>query len=126
VTVVNDAYNANPVSMASALETVAAMPGRHVAALGMMHELGSSSVEAHRRVGALARELGFAVVVVVGEAPGLAEGAGGIARPVADRAEALEVLRSLLRPGDVLLVKASRAVGLEALAGELAQEVGAG
>jgi len=124
VTVVNDAYNANPVSMASALETVAAMPGRHVAALGMMHELGSSSAEAHRRVGALARRLGFAAVVVVGEDPGIAAGAGDAARPVTDRDEALEVLRALLEPGDVLLIKASRAVGLETLAGDLEREVG--
>jgi UDP-N-acetylmuramyl pentapeptide synthase len=121
LTVVNDAYNANPASMASALETVAAMPGRHIAALGMMHELGPAAPAAHREVGAAVRALGFAAVVVVGEDPGIAEGAGSIAHRVVDRVEAERVLRRLVRDGDVLLVKASRAVGLERLAASLTE-----
>jgi UDP-N-acetylmuramoyl-tripeptide--D-alanyl-D-alanine ligase len=120
ITVVNDAYNANPDSMEAALETVAAMPGRHLAVLGKMHELGAEEAAAHREVGAGARELGFAAVVVVGDDPGLAAGAGPIARNVADPAAAEEVLHRLLRPGDVVLVKASRAVGLEVLAQRIA------
>jgi len=119
VTVVNDAYNANPDSMESALLTVAAMPGRGVAVLGKMHELGDAEAHAHHEVGALARELGFAAVVVVGDDPGIAEGAGPIGCRVADRDEAEEVLGRVLRPGDVVLVKASRAVGLEVLAERL-------
>ncbi len=119
VVVVNDAYNSNPASATAALETVAAMPGRHIAALGMMHELGSGAAEAHRELGAAARALGFAAVVVVGDDPGIAEGAGPIARRVGNVVEAESVLRGVLRDGDVVLVKASRAVGLEVLAERL-------
>ena len=119
ITVVNDAYNSNPASASAALETVAAMPGRHIAALGMMHELGEGAGAAHRDLGAAARKLGFAAVVVVGEDPGIAEGAGTIAHSVGDVAEADRVLRGLLRSGDVVLIKASRAVGLEVLAERL-------
>ena len=122
VTVVNDAYNANPDSMEAALRTVAAMPGRHVACVGLMAELGTVASEEHARLGALARELGFAAVVVVGEEPGLAEAAGPIARRVEDGEEALAVLRTFLRDGDVVLVKASHAVGLETLAVRLVEE----
>ena len=122
VTIVNDAYNANPDSMAAALETVAAMPGRQIAVVGLMAELGQMAASEHARLGALARELGFAAVIVVGEEPGLAEAAGAIARPVADAAEAWEVLDALVRDGDVVLVKASHAVGLETLALRLVEE----
>ncbi len=122
VTVVNDAYNANPDSMEAALRTVAAMPGRHVACVGLMAELGVAALAEHARMGALVRELGFAVVVVVGEEPGLAEAAGPIARRVEDEEEALRVLRNFLRSGDVVLVKASHAIGLESLAVRLMEE----
>lgn len=118
-TVVNDAYNANPDSMAAALRTVAAMPGRHLAILGLMAELGHAAREAHLEVGALAKELGYQAVVVVGEDPGIAEGAGKIARPVPKLADAHEVIVELVKDGDVVLVKASRAVGLEGLAEKL-------
>ena len=118
-TVVNDAYNANPASMAAALQSVAAMPGRHLAVLGLMAELGETAPGAHRSVGRLARELGFGAVIVVGEDPGIADGAGDIARTVPDAAAARAVIADLIEEGDVVLVKASRAVGLETLAGEL-------
>ncbi len=120
-TVVNDAYNANPDSMAAALRTVAAMPGRHVAVLGLMAELGSAARDAHLQVGALAKDLGYETVVVVGEDPGLAEGAGKIARSVATVADAREAIAELVRDGDIVLVKASRAVGLEGMAEELVE-----
>jgi len=119
-TVVNDAYNANPASMAAALQAVAAIPGRHVAVLGLMAELGETAPTAHRAVGRLARELGFTTLVIVGEDPGIAEGAGDIARPVSDIAAARIVITELLADDDVVLVKASRSVGLENLAAELA------
>jgi UDP-N-acetylmuramoyl-tripeptide--D-alanyl-D-alanine ligase len=122
VTVVNDAYNANPDSMEAALRTVASMPGRHIAVLGLMAELGSVAVEEHARMGRLVRELGFAAVVVIGDEPGLAEAAGPIARRVEDTEEARRVLHNFLRDGDVVLVKASHAVGLETLAAELVEE----
>ena len=115
VVVVNDAYNANPDSMEAALTTVAAMPGRHVAVLGMMHELGSASPALHEAVGRRAAALGF-LVVVVGDDPGIARGAGeAVAAVVGDVAAAAPAVTDLLRPGDVILVKASRATGLEHL-----------
>jgi len=119
VTIVNDAYNSNPDSAVAALETVAAMPGRHVAVLGRMHELGPSEAALHREVGRRALDLGFAVVLVVGDAPGMAEGAGRVARRVAGVAEAEAVLRGFLSEGDIVLVKASRVEGLEVLAERL-------
>jgi UDP-N-acetylmuramoyl-tripeptide--D-alanyl-D-alanine ligase len=115
VVVVNDAYNANPASMEAAFTTVAAMPGRHVAVLGMMHELGVTSPVLHEDVGRRAAELGF-LVVVVGEDPGIARGAGAaVVAVVDDVVAAIEVVTDVLRPGDVILVKASRATGLEQL-----------
>lgn len=121
-TILNDAYNANPDSMASALATLIAIPGRHRAVLGKMHELGLSEAAAHREAGALAAGLGCSVLVV-GDDPGIAEGAGGAAISVGSVAEAIDHLRGTLAEGDVVLVKASRAVGLEAVAHAL-QEVG--
>ncbi len=118
IVLVNDAYNANPDSMAAALETVAAMPGRHLAVLGRMHELGEFEAEAHRQAGALAASLGFSVVAV-GDDPGIADGAGEVADSVADVAAAVELLRAMIVPGDVVLVKASRAAGLEAVVAQL-------
>ncbi len=119
-TVINDAYNANPVSMAAALAAVAAIPGRHLAVLGLMAELGDAAPAAHRQVGRLVRELGFAQLIVVGEDPGIAEGAGNIAHPVPDAAAARELVSRMLADDDIILIKASRSVGLETLAGELA------
>ena len=116
VTVVNDAYNANPDSTITALRTVAGMPGRHLAVLGKMHELGRWEDAGHREVGRTAAELGYAAVIVVGDDPGIAAGAGPVAFPVADVGEAADLLDSLLCEGDVVLVKASRAEGLERLA----------
>jgi UDP-N-acetylmuramoyl-tripeptide--D-alanyl-D-alanine ligase len=115
--VVNDAYNANPDSMRAALEHLAARAGRRrrVAILGEMAELGDTSERYHREIGALAAQLGVEVI-----------GVGELARlydPVAwapGPDEALALARSLIRPGDAVLVKASRAVGLEGIAPEIA------
>jgi len=116
VVVVNDAYNANPDSMAAAFATVAAMPGRHVAVLGKMHELGDAEADLHRQVGLAAVESGFEVIVIVGDDPGIAAGAGAVAVTVGDVPAALAALEVILRAGDVVLVKASRAAGLEGVA----------
>jgi UDP-N-acetylmuramoyl-tripeptide--D-alanyl-D-alanine ligase len=121
VTIVNDAYNANPDSMDAALRTVAAMPGRHLAVLGRMHELGEIERSAHLAAGATAAELGFEAVVVVGDDPGIAEGAGSIASPVATPTDAVAAVQDIARDGDVVLVKASRAEGLEAVAAALVE-----
>ena len=121
-TVVNDAYNANPQSMDGALRTVSAMPGRHLAVLGEMAELGPVTGAEHERVGRLVRELGFAAVITVGDDHGMAHAAGDIAESIESAEAALEAVRRHLRDGDVVLVKASRAVGLEALAADLVAE----
>ena len=92
VVVVNDAYNANPDSMIAAFATVAAMPGRHVAVLGKMHELGAAEGELHRRIGRAAVDTGFETVVVVGDDPGIASGSGSAGIPVADVPAALALL----------------------------------
>jgi UDP-N-acetylmuramoyl-tripeptide--D-alanyl-D-alanine ligase len=121
-TVVNDAYNANPDSMEAAMRTVAAMPGRHLAVLGTMAELGPLEESEHRRIGELARQLDFAAVLTVGDEPGIAAAAGPIGRNVGDSDTALELIEGMVRDGDVVLIKASRAIGLETVAIRLAAE----
>ena len=134
VTVINDAYNANPESVAAALGTLAtvARGRRAFAVLGPMNELGDESGRMHEEAGALAARAGVAGLIVVGEAaaPMLS---GAKAEPswdgeligVPDAASAVAALGNLLAPADVVLVKASRAAGLErvalALTGEAAQ-----
>jgi len=112
----NDCYNANPVSMRAALEhlTARASGRRRVAVLGEMAELGAGARAYHEEIGALVRELGIEHVIAVG---GLARAYGG--EWVADADGAAERLRAALRPGDVVLVKGSRSVGLEVVAENL-------
>ncbi|MEV4491982.1 UDP-N-acetylmuramoyl-tripeptide--D-alanyl-D-alanine ligase [Micromonospora coxensis] len=117
VTVIDDSYNANPASTAVALRALAGMGrgGRTFAVLGYMAELGEYEREGHREVGRLAAELGVDRLLVVGEpAAPIHEGAtavsdwGGESVLLTDQAAAVEVLRSELRQGDVVLVKGSR------------------
>ncbi len=119
--VVNDAYNANPESMAAALRAVAGLDrGRHVAVLGEMLELGDASARAHQDIGRLARDLGYDRVVVVGQgAAGIAAGAGDVATVVADVDVAVDTLSAWLTPDDVVVVKASRGCRLERVADAL-------
>ena len=121
-TVVNDAYNANPQSVASALETVGAMPGRSIAVLGPMAELGSVCQSEHARMGEVARHRGFDVLMVVGPDHGYALGGGEIVVHATDIREAHDTLTTILRPGDTVLIKASRSAGLERLAAELVED----
>ena len=118
VTVVNDAYNANPESMRAALTALESIgTGRRTwAVLGRIAELGETSAAAHAEVAAFAREHGVDELVAVG-APEY-----GAAREAPDVAAALDLLRAELRPGDVVLVKASRSAGLERLAAALLEE----
>ena len=113
--VIDDAYNANPESMAAALHALAGVGrDRMVAVLGEMLELGDGSHAAHVEVGRLAAELGVDRVVAVGAgAAGIAEGAAERGTAVADVNEAVRVLSAWLTPADVVLVKASRGVRLE-------------
>lgn len=112
----NDCYNANPVSMRAALLHLAERGAgrRRVAVLGEMAELGSGAPAYHAEVGALLSELDIEHVIAVGE---LARGYGG--DWVATASDAAAALRRELRPGDVVLVKGSRSVGLEAVAENL-------
>ncbi|MFI2349015.1 UDP-N-acetylmuramoyl-tripeptide--D-alanyl-D-alanine ligase [Streptomyces sp. NPDC019443] len=126
VTIVNDAYNANPESMRAALRALAAMgKGRRTwAVLGQMAELGDEALAEHDAVGRLAVRLNVSKLVAVGgrEASWLQLGAynegswGEESVHVSDAQAAVDLLRSELRPGDVVLVKASRSVGLERVA----------
>jgi UDP-N-acetylmuramoyl-tripeptide--D-alanyl-D-alanine ligase len=128
VRVLNDAYNANPTSMAAALKAARWMSrgGRCVAVLGGMAELGDAAPEEHDRVGELVARLGIEELVVVGaDAAPIARAAlrEGMepehVAQVPDRDAALEAVRRVARPGDLVLVKASRVNGLERLAESL-------
>jgi UDP-N-acetylmuramoyl-tripeptide--D-alanyl-D-alanine ligase len=112
----NDCYNANPVSMRAALEHLAerAAGRRTVAVLGDMAELGEEAPRYHREIAELVRELRVDAVLAVGEQ---ARAYGG--EWVATAAEAAGRVASLVRPGDVVLVKGSRSVGLEVVAEKL-------
>jgi UDP-N-acetylmuramoyl-tripeptide--D-alanyl-D-alanine ligase len=112
----NDCYNANPVSMRAALEHFVVRAGdrRRVAVLGDMLELGPAAPEYHREIRDLVRELGIEQVIAVGE---LAREYGG--NWVATAPEAAERLRAELRPGDAVLVKGSLGVGLAVVAENL-------
>lgn len=126
VTVIDDCYNANPMSMRAALtDLVAAAAGadgaRRVAVLGDMLELGPEQDRFHVEIGRLAGELGVDLLVAVGPlARGIAAGFTGDARTVATAAEAAALVPGLLAPRDVVLVKGSRGVGLELVCQALA------
>lgn len=122
VTVINDAYNANPAAMRAALRTLVDFDaeGRRVAVLGDMAELGSLSELAHFGLGEYVAGLSLDLLVTVGErAARIAEGAVRAGMPresvlsCGDADDARGLLRETLRSGDVVLVKASRVVGLE-------------
>jgi UDP-N-acetylmuramoyl-tripeptide--D-alanyl-D-alanine ligase len=120
---INDAYNANPVSMRAALAYLAERAGerRRVAILGDMAELGRTAPEYHREIGEAAAELGIDELLAVGElARGYLDG-GVPGRWVPNVHEAVRELSEVVRPGDAVLVKASRAVGLEAVAAALTE-----
>jgi UDP-N-acetylmuramoyl-tripeptide--D-alanyl-D-alanine ligase len=125
VTIINDAYNANPESVRAAIEALAhlARDGRAFAVLGHMAELGDTSRASHEEIGAFAARAELAGLIAVGpEAEPLLAGARqvrswpGEALAVPDGAAALEALANQLKPGDVVLVKASRAAHLEGAA----------
>ena len=122
IVIVNDCYNANPISMRAALDNLAAMPaqGRRLAVLGDMAELGPQAPEYHREIGAHARQLEVDAIVGVGE----------LARDYAPDDwvpgpdEAALLVESLVKPGDVVLVKGSRSVGLELVTDDLRARLG--
>jgi UDP-N-acetylmuramoyl-tripeptide--D-alanyl-D-alanine ligase len=119
VTVVNDCYNANPMSMTAALEHLAGSPAdRRIAVLGTMAELGPEAERFHRDVGRRAGDLGVDVLVTVGEeALPFAAEFDGERHSVASPEEARAILEELARPGDRVLIKGSRSAGLERVVG---------
>ncbi len=132
VVIINDAYNANPESVRAALDALQHIArrsahenggGRSFAILGHMAELGATSRAAHEQIGEYAAASGVTCLIAVGEESELvvagARHAGMTAAAVPDGASALARLRDELKPGDVVLVKASRAASLEAVAAAL-------
>jgi UDP-N-acetylmuramoyl-tripeptide--D-alanyl-D-alanine ligase len=122
ILLLNDCYNANPISMRAALESLSArdVPGRRVAVLGGMAELGPEAESFHVDVGALARERGISPLIGVGE----------LARDYSpdewapDPEAAAELVGGMLEEGDVVLVKGSRSVGLERFTDALRSRIG--
>jgi UDP-N-acetylmuramoyl-tripeptide--D-alanyl-D-alanine ligase len=123
IAVLNDAYNANPASMEAAVRALAHLPvdGRRIAVLGEMRELGAHAAAAHRAIGELVADLHIDMLVGVGNGgaaiAGAARGVDSVV--VADAPAALDAAVERARPGDAVLVKASRAVGLEVVAENL-------
>jgi UDP-N-acetylmuramoyl-tripeptide--D-alanyl-D-alanine ligase len=118
VIVINDCYNANPMSMRAAIDDLAGTaPARRVAVLGDMLELGPQSPRLHREIGLYAAEQGLDVLVTVGPlAAEMRSEFEGESYAVADAGAAAELLQTLLGTGDTVLVKGSRGVGLERVA----------
>lgn len=120
VTLVDDSYNASPVAMRRLLEMLAASRGRRVAVLGEMYELGDQSAEDHRKIGQVAASSCDLLVATGGagavELAGAARSAGldpDSVHQVSDAEAATTVLNAVLEPGDVVLIKGSRGVGLD-------------
>jgi UDP-N-acetylmuramoyl-tripeptide--D-alanyl-D-alanine ligase len=132
--VINDCYNANPISMRAALDHLAEAAAereapRMIAVLGEMAELGPVGRDFHREIGAYAAEKGVDVLIAVG---GLGDSylegyaAAGEAHRASDASEAAGLVGRLIAPGDVVLVKGSRSVGLETVANELSNRYAQG
>ncbi|MBM3133825.1 MAG: UDP-N-acetylmuramoyl-tripeptide--D-alanyl-D-alanine ligase [Chloroflexi bacterium] len=124
-TLIDDTYNSSPASALAALNLLAEMPGRHLAVLGDMLELGNYEAEGHRLVGRRAAEVAAALLAVgprgrlIGEearAVGMPAGAVHLA---ADNAAAIAILQGLLQPGDFVLIKGSRGMALEGIVSAL-------
>ena len=130
VTIVDDSYNASPGSVRAALDLLGGLPGRRVAVLGEMLELGDGHIAGHLDVGEAAAGVVDLLVVVGDEALAIADGARDAGLDPAkvllvhDRDAAIDALRPRLREGDVVLVKASRGIALDLLVDALRAEFG--
>ena len=126
VTLLDDTYNANPASMLAALDLLSELPGRRIALLGDMRELGALTDQSHDRIGLRAAEVLDSLLTVGDLAVRIAVSArsAGLERTrhFASKAEATAALREELRDGDVLLVKGSRALELETVVQLLSEE----
>ena len=120
-TVIDDAYNSSPSALTRALHTLGTMPGRHVAVLGEMLELGDFSEQLHEACGTAAGAAGVETVIAVGGSPAaaLAQAArvAGVrtVHHVPDSTTAAELSRSIVHAGDTVLVKGSRGIRMEAV-----------
>jgi UDP-N-acetylmuramoyl-tripeptide--D-alanyl-D-alanine ligase len=124
--IINDCYNANPLSMRAALDDLATQApdgGRRLAVLGDMLELGAGEAEEHRSLGEYAASSRVDVLVAVGplSSASMPDAFGGESYTAADADEAASLVAELVRPGDVVLVKASRGIGLETVAEALSR-----
>ena len=119
VTIIDDTYNANPFSMMSALDVLKRSKAeRKVAILGDMFELGDDTEALHRQVGEHAREIGIDQVIAIGNlAKNIADGAGGT--HFEDKESFIDVINDYVKPGDLVLVKASRGMKMEDIVGRL-------
>jgi UDP-N-acetylmuramoyl-tripeptide--D-alanyl-D-alanine ligase len=130
VTLIDDSYNASPGSVLAALDLLAGLPGRHVAILGEMLELGDGHEAGHLTVGDAAAGVAELLVVVGRDARGIVDGAIAAGMDptrihhVVDDEDALEVVRPRLREGDTVLVKASRGIALDRVVNALRLELG--
>jgi UDP-N-acetylmuramoyl-tripeptide--D-alanyl-D-alanine ligase len=129
VSVLNDAYNANPASMRAALDTLCSLPaaGRRMAVLGDMRELGKWTEQFHREIGAAAARCRLDRLICVGDSAALigaaAQAAGMNERQVSFHGNATAAAAEVagwVRGGDLVLLKGSRAVGLEKIAQAIA------
>ena len=117
VTLIDDSYNANPDSVKCGIDSLLQLPGRHVAILGDMLEMGENGPALHLEVGRYAREKGVDLLLAAGPlGAGFAEGAGEIARHFESREALIAALPELLRAGDAVLVKASLRMGFAEVA----------
>jgi UDP-N-acetylmuramoyl-tripeptide--D-alanyl-D-alanine ligase len=130
VTIVDDSYNASPGSVTAALELLAGLPGRRIAVLGEMLELGEGHEAGHRAVGEAAADVVDQLVVIGAGASGIADGARAAGLPAdslieaPDRESALAAVLAAHRRGDVILVKASRGIELDRLVDDLRNALG--
>lgn len=117
VTLINDCYNANPISMRAALDNLSQAGGRTIAVLGGMGELGVDSVRYHREVAQHAGNVGVDLLIAVGELGGaFGDDYVGSIEHVSSPHAAAHIVRQVAAPGDTVLVKGSRSVGLEVVA----------
>ena len=126
VTIIDDCYNANPVSMKASLGVLAAAPGRKIAVLGNMAELGDTAVDLHRDVGKVASTLAIDEIVLVGDLMQEASDAfrtkeGCAARCYATTDEAAKDIPAMICPGDTVLVKASHSMGFDRIVSSIAE-----
>jgi UDP-N-acetylmuramoyl-tripeptide--D-alanyl-D-alanine ligase len=125
-TLIDDAYNASPASMKAALDLLGEVPGRKIAVLGDMRELGPAELESHQEVGRAAAEVADLIFAIgelgrwIGDAA-IQAGHGGV-QIMMDKADVASALLPELQPGDVVLLKASRALALESLLDDLKEQ----